>query len=138
MVLILVIISIFLISGCSLRENKVGILNMEKVIQESRRAAQLKSELSQTGSSLKKEYEKTAAAGESQPQKLNQVYQQFLKNRESLQGQLKKEVKQVLSELAQKKNLDVVLRARYTQFGGLDITPETISLLDKKFYQGEK
>ena len=135
--IIISITSLILISGCTPQESKVGVLNMEKVLNESKRAEQLRDELSEIGTNLEKEYEEKEKdlESDSKEEELDKIYQQFLQNKENLEGELNKEVSKVLETIAQEKNLDVVLLKQYVQFGGQDVTEETIKELDEKYYQ---
>ena len=110
---------------------------MEKVLNESKRAEQLRDELSEIGTNLEKEYEEKEKdlESDSKEEELDKIYQQFLQNKENLEGELNKEVSKVLETIAQEKNLDVVLLKQYVQFGGQDVTEETIKELDEKYYQ---
>lgn len=135
LIIILIIAGIFIISGCSLRESKIGVLDLERVIEESKRAGQLQQELSEVGNTLEQEYMTEESSQENDERKLDQIYNQFLSNKENLQGKLHQELQQVLGEIAEEEGLDVVVLKKYTQFGGFEVTEETITRLDQEFFQ---
>lgn len=117
----------------------IGIIDMNRILEESRRGRQLNEELSRMGDQLEQTYQQqekelSSADGE---QELDNIYQQFLNNKQSMEEQLQQEIEQVLVEITEEKNLGVVLNNKNVHFGGEDITETLIESLDQEFYEGE-
>lgn len=131
--------SIIIFSGCTNEESKVGVLDMEKVIAESRRARQLNDELEDIGIDLEEDYREREETIEEEDaeneEELDRIYEQFLENKENLEGELNQEINEILDEITEEENLDVVVLAQYTQYGGQDITETTIEKLDEEYYE---
>ena len=138
-IIILSVLSIIiLISGCEklpqLSQPEIGILDMELVLDQSKRARQLTEELSEIGSGLEKDYEKERQ--EEDKEELDRIYQQFLNNKKRVEDKLNDEVKNVLKEISKEENLGIVLYKKSVRVGGIDITDKTIELLDKTYFEG--
>ncbi|MFW6308743.1 MAG: hypothetical protein ACOC1S_01865 [bacterium] len=131
--IIVLSLSVFIFSGCTRQESQIGVLNMEEVIAESKRAQQLSDELSEIGSSLEEEYAEKEE--EAEEEELDRIYQQFQEKKENLEDELNQEVNQVLSDIADEENVDVVVLAKFIQYGGKDITEKTTERLDEEYYE---
>ena len=126
---------IFFISGYGETETRIGILDRERIVNESSRAQQLEVKLSDIGERLEQEYKMIEEEGEETEQELENIYQQFLLNKEELEEKLNKEINEVINEIADEMNYEVILLKESTKFGGEEVTSQIIERLDEKFYQ---
>lgn len=136
---ILLILLIPLIAACSNQsQEKIGVLDMEKILSSSQRAEKLQQELLDIGNRLEVEYnqKKENLSGEQEEEELDRVYSEYMNNKERLEKQLNQEVDQILVKIVEEKKLDVIVKKGDIYYGGLDITGEVIEELDKELTEG--
>lgn len=139
LLIITVILGIIIISaGCAGPRSQVGIMDMDKVLEESKRAGQLKEDLSDIGNDLEKNYteKEKELNGENKEKELDRIYKEYVNNKQQFENKLNQEINQVLADISEKNRLDIILYKKNTVYGGKDITEKVIKRLDEKFYKG--
>ncbi|MFW5985831.1 MAG: hypothetical protein ACOCQH_00575 [Halanaerobiales bacterium] len=127
--LLIFLISIMLVA-CSRPVEKVGILDMERVLEESQRAQKLQQELHDIGNRLESEYQQQEEELSNGEEELERIYQEYQNNKQRLEGDLNSEIKEVIAGIADNENLGTVIFKDSVYYGGVDITDEVISGLD--------
>ena len=136
----LIIIIALLAVGCTgqpqvedkVEKVKAGVVDQDKVWTESKQAKKYQEQLNEKIAEVQKEY-KTDLEGLSDEEKVEKhqdVYKKINKLREDLRAQFKDEVKEVIGQVADEKDLDIVLNKQDVKYGGTDITDEVIKKLD--------
>lgn len=129
-VLVLIIIALVAYYSFYTVEPKIGVINMEKLLNESKRANQLQKELEAKGKEIEQNYEGDSEKSE---EVKDQVYLEFAQNKQEIEKQLNQEIQTVLDEINQNNEYSVILYKNRVYQGGEDITEEVISMLDQKF-----
>ncbi|MCF8008194.1 MAG: hypothetical protein K9K32_00385 [Halanaerobiales bacterium] len=112
------------------KESKIGIIDMDLVLEESIRAKELQSELEKRGDQIESKYEDLKLEDEDVD---NQIYMEFMQNKQKIEEKLNSEIELVLDQILQEENYSVILYKKQTYFGGQDITSKVIKLLDEQF-----
>lgn len=111
-------------------EPKIGIIDMDLVLEESIRAKELQNELEERGDQIESKYEEL----KSEDQDIdNQIYMEFMQNKQEIEEKLNSEIELILDQILQEENYSVILYKKQTYFGGQDITSKVISLLDEQY-----
>lgn len=134
-ILFLIVTTSFLLAACSPEPpDKVGILDMDRVLQESERAQKMQQELLDIGNRLESEYQekKEELSEDDGEEELDRIYQEYQTNKQRLESGLNKEITDIIGEIAASKKLGVVIFKNSVYYGGVDITEEVITNLDKK------
>ncbi len=129
-VLVLIIIALVAYYSFYTVEQKIGVINMEKLLNESSRAKQLQKELEERGKELEQNYEGDT---ENPEEVENQIYLEFSQEKQEIEKQLNQEIQTVLDEINKNNKYSVILYKNRVYQGGEDITEEVISKLDQKF-----
>ncbi|MGM0445913.1 MAG: hypothetical protein ACQEQH_05845 [Bacillota bacterium] len=129
-VLVLIIIALVAYYNFYTIEPEVGVIDMERLLNDSSRAAKLQKELEEKGKDLEDNYE---GDSENSEETENQIYMEFAQNKQEIESQLNKEIQSVLDEINQNNKYSVILYKNRVYQGGEDITEEVISKLDQKF-----
>lgn len=135
-ILLCIIISFLLLAGCTSRSPEIAVLDIEEVLARSRRAQELQEELLNIGNTLEEEYSQQEDKEEDQD-RLEQVYQEYLTNKQRLENSFNGEVKVLIEEIRKDKNIDTVLYKDSVYYGGIDITEELVEMLDSKYDEEE-
>jgi outer membrane protein len=124
----------FVLAGCSSPQAKIGIMDMEKVLEKSERASVLRKKLTEIGNNLENNYQnkEEKLSSDKQKQEQERIYQEFLNNKKELEGQLNNEIDKVLKQITRENNIEIVLYKNGVHYGGLNITEEVIKLLDSQ------
>lgn len=132
------IILLVIISGCTAGQPEIAILDMERVLNESKRAQELKDKLAEVSENLEKNYniKEKELNGERKEEELDNIYMEFLDNKQKYEEQLNQEVESILADISESKNLEIVLYKKYVKYGGEDITTVVIEKLDNKNAKG--
>lgn len=137
---ILAILTLLVLAGCSTPEpEKIAFLNMEKILDDSYRAQQLTEKLVDIGNDLEVKYnqkQKELGKGKDGEEELDRISQEYLDNKQRLEGLLNQEITDIISEVAGEKNISTVLYDETIYYGGLDITDEVIQRLDERYKEG--
>lgn len=138
--LFILIVSIILIFvGCSTRPEKIALLDMEKVLSNSKRAQRLRQELEDIGNDLEIKYQKKqkeVSEDEKVEEELDKISQEYLDNKQRLEELLNQEINDIIAEIAEKDNFSTVLYNETIYYGGFDITEEVIKKLDERYIEG--
>jgi len=136
----LAILVLLLLAGCSTPEpDKIAYMNMDKVLDNSQRAQQLTQELVNIGNELEIQYneKQSQISGEdNEEEELDKISQEYLDNKQRLEGVLNQEINEIISEIAEEKNISTVLYYETVYYGGIDITEKVISILDERYIDG--
>ncbi len=129
-VLVLIIIALVAYYSFYSVEQKIGVINMEKLLNESSRAKQMQKELEERGKELEENYQ---GDNENPEEVENQIYLEFSQDKQEIENQLNQEIQTVLDEINKNNKYSVILYKNRVYQGGEDITEEVISKLDQKF-----
>jgi len=109
----------------------VAVFDLDKVMTDSPKAKLLQDKLDQEGQDLaaRLEGDKASLTPEQYKQKQDATYAIYLVDKQDTQKQLDDLVNQALAQLAQEKQLTVILYKSSVAFGGIDITADVIQKL---------
>ncbi len=137
-VLILIIIALISYYNFYTTEPKVGVINMNRLLKESKRAQQLQANLQKTGQELEKKYESSNQSNNSSSQQENQIYAEFAQNKQEIEQKLNNEINTVIEEINSNNQYSVILYKNKVYFGGQDITSRVINQLDQKYTEADE
>jgi outer membrane protein len=137
-VLILIIIALISYYNFYTTEPKVGVINMNQLLKESKRAQQLQADLQKTGQELEKKYENSNQSNNSSSEQENQIYTEFAQNKQEIEQKLNNEIDTVIEEINSNNQYSVILYKNKVYFGGKDITSHVINQLDQKYTEADK
>lgn len=123
--ILLVILSIALtFYGCRDQESNFGVLDIEKVIQQAPKALEYQKRLDDAGREIEERFQNLEAdlSEEEAMAKQKEAYHEYLLIKEELENEFNSEINQIVAEIANEKNLEVVLYKQAVRLGGLDIT----------------
>lgn len=122
------------LSGCTNAPAKIGVMDMQEVLNKSDRAATLRNELTEIGNDLESNIQNKEDDISDQEQKEEQerVYQEFVNNKKRLEDKLNQEINAVLDNISKEQNIDVILYKNGVHYGGSDITDDVIKALDSQ------
>lgn len=131
LLLMVALVAVFFISGCSASNQTVGVLDVNKVMTESPKVKQFQDQLNTRGKELSDQLEKDKAglSAEEFQKRQEAAYGEFLKTKQDLEGQIDTTIKQALDQIAQEKKLGVILYKNGVAQGGTDITDDVIKKL---------
>lgn len=134
---LLIIITVFL-AGCSTPVEKIAVMDMGRVLQESQQARQLQQELLEVGERLEEEYnqKEDELAEEEGEEALDEIYQKYLDYKESAEKELNQKINQVLAEISKEEKYNIVITGDGVYYGGNDITDQVINRLDQGITEG--
>ncbi|MFW5986295.1 MAG: OmpH family outer membrane protein [Halanaerobiales bacterium] len=124
------------IGGCTRPEPRAGVLDMERLLSESKRAGDLTRELSEIGKDLETEYaqrQEEIRAENGDEEELDQIYMEFVDSKQQMESQLNEEINEIMDEISEEENLEIVLYEKHVQYGGVDITEQAIEALDERY-----
>ena len=127
--LVALVASVFLISGCAgTGNNAIGILNVEKVMTDSAKVKQLQDQLNNRGKELSDQLEKDKPniSAEEYQKRQEAAYGEFLRTKQDLESQIDNAIKQALEQVTKEKNLGIVLYKNGVAQGGIDITDDVL------------
>ncbi len=115
-----------------LSRERIGVLNIQKIIEESPVARVYQAQLDEIGEEIERQFqERIEGLGDAERQALQQeAYEQYMQAKTLLEGELDEKIKDVVREVKEDKNLDLVIYSQGVRFGGEDITPEVIERLE--------
>ena len=120
---------VVLIGGCS-NQPSVGLVDMEKVIQESPKVKLLQEKLSakekEVTEKIPKEQSGKTEEVEKQQQVLADEYRQMQKQ---VTDEFESDLKKTIDQIAQEKKLSVTLYKKGVVQGGIDVTEEVLKRL---------
>jgi len=127
-VLIAMIATGLLLGGCG-SGNNVGVVDVEKVMNESPKAKGFRDQLSTKFNELNAQMEKDKPGiSQDEFQKRQEAaYSELVKLRTDLEGQIDASMKQALEQVAQEKKVGVILYKNGVAQGGTDLTDAVIS-----------
>ncbi len=138
---ILAILVMLAFAGCSSsKPDKIAYINMEDVLANSQWAKQLEQELVDIGNDLEVKYnekqnELSADENEEENKELDQISQEYLENKQRLEGLLNQEITEIIDRIAEEENISTVLYSGTVYYGGSDITEEVINILDERYIE---
>jgi len=139
---IILLFALMFLSGCDMfQTRKVGVLNMDLVLNTSQRAIELQQELYEIGNTLEEEYsqqneEEVNEDDENEQDQLDRLYGEYLTNKQRLESEFNQEINEILEEITAEEKLDIVIDKDTVYSGGIDITDEVIELLDERYAGG--
>lgn len=135
---LLVVGSIFLLAislmvGCTAGGDKMGIVDMDKVVKESPKAQEYQNQLDQIGAEIQNEYkaieEDKDLSEEEKKTRQEEVLQEFVTTKQDLEDKLNSGIEAAVKEIASEKNLEIIFYKHSVRYGGVDITQEVIEKL---------
>ena len=136
---VLIISIILIVTACSTRPEKIAFMNMEMVLNNSQRAQQLGQELQDIGNQLEVRYQEVQeefSGDEEGEAELDKISQEYMDNKQRLEGLLNEEINEIIAEIAENENISTVLYKETIYYGGIDITEEVINKLDERYVEG--
>lgn len=137
-VLILIIIGLISYYNFYTTEPKVGVINMNQLLQESKRAQELQANLEETGKELEQTYEGSNESNDSSGEQEKQIYAEFAQNKQEIEQKLNNEIDTVIAEINSDNQYSVILYKNKVYFGGEDITSRVINQLDEKYAEADE
>lgn len=131
--LVLIIVALVAYFTFYTTEKKIGVINMDQLLEESNRAAELQSNLEEKGKELEKKYEDIDSEEADLEKKEEQISMEYAQIKQGTERQLNNEIDQVISELNENNEYQVILYKNKVYYGGEDITKRVIKLLDEKY-----
>ena len=118
------------LGGCSSAE-KVGVVDVSKVMTDSPKVKQFQDDFNVKGKEVidNLEKEKATLSPEDFQKRQQVVYGDFMKVKQEMETQVQGVVKQAVEEISKEKKLGVVLYKEGVAQGGTDITEEVIKKL---------
>ncbi|MGM9572045.1 MAG: OmpH family outer membrane protein [bacterium] len=117
----------FSLTGCG--KEKIGVVDVDKVVAESTMAKNLQSELKQKGEAMTKKLQESTKTGEEKEKEQQQAYQEFMQEKQGLEAKLDEAMKKAVEKAAVEKKIDTVLFKKDVHYGGIDITADVIKNL---------
>jgi len=121
-----VVLAAALLTGCSTQPQKIGVVDIQKVMTESPKMKKMQEELNvkakELTTSLEQE-QKTLPPAEFQ-KKQEAAYGDFMKMKQDMEDQVETMVKGHLEQIAKEKNLGAVLFKTNVAQGGVDVTED--------------
>lgn len=112
---------------------RIGTVNLMRVVDESPRAQELNQMLSDRYQELLTRFDLESEPSEDDVDRATrerQAYAEYLAYRQELELQLQQEVDAVVKDVAQRQGVTVVLDSDVVRSGGRDLTDEVIRKLD--------
>ena len=127
LVLTFVFIASLILSGCN-NQGAIGVLDVNKVMSDSPKVKAFQDQLNAKGKELSDnlEKEKAGISAEEFQKRQETAYNEFLKTKQDLEGQIDSTIKQAIEQVSKDKKLGVVLYKNSVAQGGTDITDEVI------------
>lgn len=127
------LLAMALLAGCSATGEKIGIVDMDKVVKESPKAQEFQNQLDQIGTEIQNEYkaieENNDLNEEEKNTKKEEVLQRFVAAKQELEEKLNSAIETAVKEIASEKKLEVIFYKHSVRYGGVDITQEVIEKL---------
>ena len=128
--LLVLVVMTALLGGCGTGD-KVGVVDVSKVMTDSPKVKQFQDDFNVKGKetieSLEKE--KATLSAEEFAKRQQVVYGEFMKVKQDMETQVQGVVKQAVEEISKEKKLGVVLYKEGVAQGGTDITDDVIKKL---------
>lgn len=137
-VLILIIIGLISYYNFYTTEPKVGVINMNQLLTESKRAQELQSNLEETGKELEQTYEGSNESNDNSGEQEKEIYAEFAQNKQEIEQELNNEINTVIAEINSDNQYSVILYKNKVYFGGEDITSRVINQLDEKYAEADE
>lgn len=128
--LLMVVMMSVMVSGC-LNAQKTGVVDVQKVMKDSGKVQQFQEQLNNSGKELteKLEQEKGTLSADQFQKRQQEVYADFVKQKQDLESQMDTLINQALADIAKEKDLSVVLYKNNVAQGGIDVTDDVIKKL---------
>ncbi|MFY9393882.1 MAG: hypothetical protein WAP36_04195 [Halanaerobiales bacterium] len=134
--ILLIVVIILALAGCSKEKTeKIALLDIDALLQNSERAQQLQTELLNIGQRLEAEYLKKEAelSPEEGQEELDLISQEYLDHKQRLENNLNEELNQAIREVVEEEGISIVLYRESAYYGGEDITDKVSEKLDENF-----
>jgi outer membrane protein len=128
--LLMVVMMSVMVSGC-FNAQKTGVVDVQRVMKDSAKVQQFQEQLNTSGKDLtqKLEQEKGTLSAEQFQKRQQEVYADFVKQKQDLENQMDTLINQALADIAKEKGLSVVLYKNNVAQGGIDVTDDVIQKL---------
>ncbi|SJZ47584.1 OmpH family outer membrane protein [Selenihalanaerobacter shriftii] len=131
--LLLAIALLVLVTGCTSQKQKIGIVDMKKVVEESKQVQKYQQNLDQKLKELQSEYEaklQDIKDEEKLKDERQKAYKQSQKIKEEMEKKLRKTIQEAVKKVAKEEKIDIVVRKAEVQYGGINITDQVIKSLE--------
>ncbi|NLJ84586.1 MAG: hypothetical protein GX336_06730 [Halanaerobiaceae bacterium] len=138
LLILMISVIVLAMAGCSTEKTeKIALLDIEALLQNSKRARQLETELLDIGQRLAEDYmdKEAGLSVEEGKEELDLISQEYLDNRQRLENSLNNELYEAIREVAEEEGISIVLYRESVYFGGEDITGRVIKKLDERFIE---
>lgn len=114
-------------------ESDIAFVNVQEVFENHPDKAEAEEQINIEAQELQRELEEEVEElDEGEQRDLLQEYQERLSRREEeLIGEVLKNIEEVITSLAEEKNLEVVLEGENVLYGGYDLTPEVLEEIEQ-------
>ncbi len=114
--------------GCG-NKPTIGVLDVNRVMSDSPQVKALQDQLNAKGKELSDQLEKDKPTISDDEFKKRQetAYNDFLKTKQDLEGQIDSSIKQTLEQVSKDKKISVVIYKNSIAQGGVDITDDVIA-----------
>lgn len=129
---------LLVLAGCSTsRPEEVGLLDMDRVLNFSKRAQELQNELIDIGNKLEAQYQEKEEelSGEEGKDELDRIYEEYMDNKQRLERTLNQELSETIAEVSKEEKLGIVIYNEIVYYGGIDITDKVITKLDDNYIE---
>jgi outer membrane protein len=128
--LLMVVVLSVMVSGC-FNAQKTGVVDVQRVMKDSAKVQQFQEQLNTSGKELteKLEQEKSTLSADAFQKRQQEVYADFVKQKQDLENQMDTLINQALADIAKEKGLSVVLYKNNVAQGGIDVTDDVIQKL---------
>ncbi|SDC09763.1 MULTISPECIES: OmpH family outer membrane protein [unclassified Candidatus Frackibacter] len=130
--LLLSIVILVLVAGCASQELKIAVVDMKKVVENSKQVQVYQKNLDKELNALQEEYAaklKKIEDVQVLEQKRQEAYEKSQKIKKKMESQLKDTINGAIEKVVKKQKVDIVLRKSDTKYGGIDITDKVIKEL---------
>ncbi len=128
--LLLLTLMFFSLAGCE-REVGLGVVDLDRVLEEAPRAIYFQEKLDETGKEIEERYQIDSddISTEERLSLQEQAYQEYQSIKEELEDRLNNEIDQAVKEVAEEEKLDIIFYQKAVSFGGRDITEQVVEKL---------
>lgn len=118
----------FLLGGCGTNQ-QIGVLDANKVMTSSPKVKDMQDQLNAKGKELsdKLASEQPTLSEDEFKKHQETAYNEFLKTKQDMEGQIDASMKQALEQVAKDKKLDVIIYKGSIAQGGTDVTDDVIA-----------
>ncbi len=118
------------LGGCS-REMRVGVIDIQRIIEEAPLAQKLQERLDIAGEEIESRFKQETAdiSEEERMLKQQQAYQDYLVVKQELEEELNETIEEAVQAVAEEERLTIIFYKQAVRYGGMDVTERVIEKL---------